>query len=238
MVLTIGFEKFLENIDAIKQGAFPVRILYKPTDVMTVDQFIAIQGAKLKMDFVPMPDMKDDALSSGYLLGRLTAETASTILVTDTEALLNIGSIPAKGNGVVYFAKDIKQAQKLEKSSSTTTRKRAAKKETAPAEEKKTAAAGEKKEKTADFDGFMNLPEENFEDKKEGRIAKVETYLKKALGTEFADKYYDAITQSVKKADEYVGWEVLLRIAAMNKEDSAKIYEKLSPKFSELKAML
>lgn len=237
MVLTISFDKFLQNLDSLKQNTSSLRVLYKPADIMTVDQFVTLQGAKLKMEFVPMPDMKDEALSSGYLIGRLTAETTSTILVTDAEQLLEIGSIPAKGTGTVYFVKDIKQAQKLEKSSSVSPKKRVTKKEPVRTKEKRPVTE-EAKEKNEDFDGFMNLPEDGAMDKEQEKSPKVQAFLKKELGAALADKYYDAIAQSAKKAEEYVGWEVLLRVSAMNREDSAKIYEKLSPKFKELKALL
>lgn len=235
MTLAISFEKFLENIDVIKQCSLQPKVLYKPTDMMTVDQFANIQNAKMKADFVPMPDMQDEALSSGYLIGRLTAEMASTVLITDSETLLSIGSIPAKNNATVYFVKDVKQAQKLEKSSATPAKRKSVKKETPAVREKKTRTVEEKKE---DIDGFMNLPECNTEEKDEEREPEVEAFLKKNIGVAFTEKYYNAITKSAKKATEYVGWEILLRVEVMDRDVSAKIYEKLAPKFKELQNML
>lgn len=249
MTLMINLATMFNEFDAIQQFASPVRVLYAPTDTITIEQYLLLQKSKLKLEFMPVPDMQDDRVSAGYLIGRLTAEACSTILITDSETLLNIGSIPAKGSASVYFAKDMKQVQKINKDLSPDGRKRVPRKvgtenkskDTQTAKPKRQTVSVKQKSKSADnsMSGFLNLPEDceetqdTLQEKKD-----LQTFLKSILGEKLATEQYSNIVRSTQKATEAIGWEILLRLEVKDKVVSDKIYELLAPKFAELKKIV
>ena len=249
MTLMINLATMFNEFDAIQQFASPVRVLYAPTDPITIEQHLLLQKSKLKFEFMPVPDMQDDRVSAGYLIGRLTAEACSTILVTDSETLLNIGSIPAKGSAFVYFAKDMKQAQKINKDSSPDGRKRVSRKvgtenkakDIKAVKPKHQTVSAKQKSKSVDnsMSGFLNLPEDceeaqdTLQEKKD-----LQTFLGSILGEKLAIEQYSNIVRSAQKATEAIGWEILLRLDVKDKVVSDKIYELLAPKFAELKELV
>lgn len=260
MTLIIDLNTLLNNIDTIKQSAMSVRVLYLPSDTLTIENYLALQSAKLKVDFVPMPDMKDEKISAGYLIGSLTAETTSTVVVTNSEPLLSTGSILAKGNAMIYFVADLKQAQKIEKtigiSKKRTPRKASSpiptptpaaaakieKAERKPSKTKKNNGSTKTENEDAeniDLDGFMNLPAyESDEVVPENENEKAKAILTETIGRTLTNRYFSAIMETIRNATEVIGWEILLRIKITDAETSSKIYEKVAPRFKELKTLI
>lgn len=239
MTLMINLTMLFNNINIVKQFSPTVRVLYKQTDTITIDQFLALQAAKMKLDFVPFPDMQDERVSAGYLIGKLTEEASSTIIVTDSDILLNIGSMPAKNTALVYFVKDLKQAQKIEKNAATSGKRISVRK--ASTTKIKRQPVNEKHRDEADvvMSDFLNLPEKDADvHEKETTDKKVKDFLKSTIGIQLTNKYYDSIVNSVKGATDPIGWEIRLKVAVCDDSASRKIYDVLSPKFSELQALL
>ena len=68
MTLMINLATLFNEFDAIHQFASPVRVLYAPTDTITIEQYLLLQKSKLKLEFMPVPDMQDDrSVNSGSL---------------------------------------------------------------------------------------------------------------------------------------------------------------------------
>ena len=244
MALIITLATLFDSLEVLQQFPAPIRILYAQTDKISIEQYLLLQKSKMKVEFVPVPDMKDERVASGYLIGRLTAEAANTILVTESETLLSLGSVPAKGSAHVYFAKDLRQAQKIHKELVSGERKRVPRKQVAESKAKavRTAKPKERPEQEPqktkqEMFGFLNLPEDVNQTKPQEK-EKLQTFLASNLGEKLAGEQYSNIVRSADKATEAIGWEILLRLEVQDRPTSDKIYTALSPKFAEMKKLI
>ena len=237
MALIITLATLFDSLEVLQQFPAPIRILYAQTDKISIEQYLLLQKSKMKVEFVPVPDMKDERVASGYLIGRLTAEAANTILVTESETLLSLGSVPAKGSAHVYFAKDLRQAQKIHKELVSGERKRVPRKQVAESKAKavRTAKPKERPEQEPqktkqEMFGFLKTKPQEKE--------KLQTFLASNLGEKLAGEQYSNIVRSADKATEAIGWEILLRLEVQDRPTSDKIYTALSPKFAEMKKLI